>query len=157
MTAGRHAHQLNHTEQAQASASRFATILEILYETISIYTTLHSCHHLASRHTRVLAVVAWSRAVSLRLITLCVALILSTDLLDAIGTCATDGGSVTVVAVDTSKHLAVRRLDVFDGHSPLAAIAAAVTTRAVELAEVLDREAVDSHAVLLSASFFSCE
>ena len=85
------------------------------------------------------------------------ALELLADGLDGAGAVAVvDGGRVTEVGVDTSKELAVGGLDVLHDDMALSGLLA-VTARPVQLAEVVDGEAVNSDgtsAVLLDDLIF---
>jgi hypothetical protein len=73
------------------------------------------------------------------------ALEIHADLLGAGGAGVGDGGSVAVVGVDASEDFSARGLDVLDDNVALGAVALAVAAGAVEFAEVLDAEAVDSN------------
>ena len=101
--------------------------------------------NLASGNAGVDARLAGARAEGLGLLAVVVALEGLADLLGAGGAGVGDGGGVAVVGVDTSEELAAGGLDVLDGDGALGAVALAVTARPVELAEVLDGEAVDGH------------
>ena len=80
------------------------------------------------------------------------------DGLDGAGAVAVvDGGRITEVGVDASKELAVGRLDVLHDDMALSGLLA-VTARPVQLAEVVDGEAVNSDstsAVVLNDFVFS--
>ena len=101
--------------------------------------------HLASGNAGVDARLAGARAERLGLLAVVVALEGLADLLGAGGAGVGDGGGVAVVGVDASEELAAGGLDVLDGDGALGAVALAVAARPVELAEVLDGEAVDGH------------
>ena len=101
--------------------------------------------NLASGNAGVDASLAGASADRLGLLSAVVALEVLADLLGASGAGVGDGGGVAVVAVDAGKKLAAGGLDVLDGNGALGAVALAVTAGPVELAEVLDGEAVDGH------------
>jgi hypothetical protein len=71
------------------------------------------------------------------------ALEIDADLLGAGSAGVGNSGSVAVVGVDASEDFSAGGLDVLDDNVALGAVALAVATGAVELAEVLDAEAVD--------------
>jgi hypothetical protein len=102
-------------------------------------------NNLARRHARVLAVVARTVVQLLRLLAVVVTLELDADLLSRSGASVGDSRTVAVVGVDAGQNFSTRGLDVLDGDGALGAVALAVSTGAVQFAEVEDAEAVDGH------------
>jgi hypothetical protein len=108
--------------------------------------TTNTSYRLArGKRLSVLASITRTLTDLLRLITRIITLVLHTDLADVGGAgAAVDGGRVTQVAVDTDQGLAGVRDHVLDGHGA-SILLVAVAAGPVELAKVVDGEAVDVH------------
>ena len=91
----------------------------------------------------------------IRLGTILLALIRDADILDVGSARVGDGSHVAEVLVDADHGLAVHGDDVADGHGALVHLVA-VAAGAVELAEVVDGEAVDGD-VAADVVLFSCQ
>ena len=99
--------------------------------------------YLASSHRGVLASLGWARRHRTRFVARRRPLELLADILDGASTgCRVDGRRVAKVGVDACEQLAVGGFDAFHDNMALGALLA-VAAGAVQLAEVVDGEAVD--------------